>query len=87
MLIMFVAGQGLLFLTVPFFGATVFMKHQIVKTTAWAFGILFVFFVLFNGVIENNLAYKTILPFNCFILLLNIALVVLAYFRLKNKQV
>jgi hypothetical protein len=84
----FVASHGLLFLTFPFFGATVFMKNQIIKTIALAFGILIVFFIVFNF---NNFLEAIIkqymLEFTCFIIALNFTLVVLAYFRLKNKQV
>lgn len=86
LLIAFVASHVLLCLTVPFFGATVFMKHQIAKTIAWGFGLLVSFFVLFNDFVET-IPKRHMQEFTCFIILLNIALIALAYFNLKNKQV
>ena len=85
MMMVFVIGLGMLFLTVPFFGSTVFMKHQIIKTAACAFGVLLIFFGLFNGFIQRNLGPHSLWVFNCFILLLNLILVVLAYFNLKTQ--
>lgn len=82
----FVISHAMLFLTFPFFGATVFMKNQIIKTVAWGFGLLFGFFILFHDFIET-IPKQHMQEFTGFIILLNIALVVLAYFRLKNKQV
>jgi hypothetical protein len=86
LIITFVASHGLLFLTVPFFGATVFSKHQIIKTIAWGFGILFIFMVLFNDFIEIIIKQR-MFEFTCFIIVLNLTLMVLAYFKLKSKQI
>ena len=81
----FVISQALLCLTFPFLGSTVFMRHQIIKTVALGFGILFVFFVLFNGFLEAIIK-QYMLPFTSFIFVLNFTLLVLAYYRLKYKQ-
>ena len=82
----FVISHAMLFLTFPFFGATVFMKNQIMKTVAWGLGLLFGFFVLFNDLVET-IPKQHMQEFTVFIILLNIALVVLAYFNIKRKQV
>ena len=82
----FVISHAMLFLTFPFFGATVFMKNQIIKTVAWGFALLFGFFILFHDLIPN-IPKQHMQEFTVFIILLNIAMVVLAYFNIKRKQV
>jgi hypothetical protein len=88
---LFVFSQGLLFLTVPFFGATQFQKHPILKTVAWAAGILFLHLILYFilqrsniSLFPNWLVAHRILIF--YVMAMNITMIVLAYFKLKRKQ-
>lgn len=85
-MIIFVAGQGLLFLTVPFFGATVFMKQPIIKSLAWAIGVLYVLFFLLNHLLKNASPHVIHALTSC-IFLVNISMVVMAYSKLKSKQI
>ncbi len=83
---LFVASQGLLFLTVPFFGATVFMKQPVIKTLGWSIAVLYVHLFLLNPLLKNA-SPLVIHPLTAYILLVNISMVTLAYFKLKRKQI
>lgn len=99
-MINFTASEGLLFLTIPFFGATVFTKQSIVKTVAWAVGILAVHLIIFFVLHNNELGLSRtplrvffrgpaagLIAMTSYVLFINVALVVLAYFKLRRKEV
>ena len=87
----FTSSQGLLFLTVPFYGATYFARYPIVKTVVVAsivlfFHLLFYYYVYANQVKlfssrEAFLIYATV-----YLLAINLIMLVLTYLRIKNKQ-
>ena len=87
----FTATEGLLFLTVPFYGATYFARYPIVKTLIVAsivlfFHLLFYYFVYANQLKlfpsrQAFLIYATV-----YLLAINAVMLVLTYFRIKNKQ-
>lgn len=88
---LFVFSQGLLFLTIPFFGTTYFQRHPILKTVAWAAGILFLHLILYFLVQRSDIrlfpSRVTGLYFMTFyVLAINITMIVLAYLQLKSKQ-
>lgn len=95
-MINFTAAEGLLFLTVPFFGASAFMKNPIVKTVAWSIGIVAAH-LIFYAILHNNQVsfsrsiFQTpgvgIVVMTIYVLLVNAALVARAYFKLRRKEV
>ncbi|MGI9542544.1 MAG: hypothetical protein ACR2MX_04745 [Cyclobacteriaceae bacterium] len=99
-MIIFTSSEALLFLTVPFFGATAFTKQPIIKTVAWAVGILAVHLIIFFLLHNNNLGLARtpigkyfenpesgLMLMTSYVMMVNIALVVLAYYKLKRKEV
>ncbi len=84
--------QGLLLLTAPFLGAVVYRRYPIVKTFLWAILISVVHMILayiwqrnFHGGFES-LNNSMILP-ALYMVLINIGVLTLSYFKLKAKQV
>jgi len=91
-MIIFTASEGLLFLTVPFKGSTVFMKYPIIKTAVWSIAILFGHLILYYfiskmdiRIFPNRLTGLIFMP--SYVLLINIAMLTMAYFKLKGKQI
>ena len=82
--------EGLLFLTVPFYGSTVFKKYPLIKTFAWASSVLFCHLVVFyfvhiGRIFPDRLTGMMMVAAYAFII--NAAMLVLAYNKLKRKQI
>ncbi len=87
-----VISQGLLFLMVPFFGATTFMKQPIIKSLAGAITILFIHLIIFYALQKSSIrlfqnSWEFITYMTGYLLLINLCMVTLAYFKLKGKQI
>jgi len=87
-----VVSQGLLFLTVPFFGATIFMKQPVIKSLSGAIAILFIHLIIFFALQNSGIrlfqnSWDFITYTTGYLLAINSFMLVMAYFKLRSKQI
>ncbi len=90
-MILHTCALGLLFLTVPFLGALWFKKHPIIKTIAWAAGVLFILMILYTILQRSGISIfpdrsSALIIMTCIIFTINVAIIIRSYFLLIRKQ-